>query len=138
MRRWWNWRDDDAYEMHWFAEDMGTLGASTPLNTRLLPMSPPIPKPHKCFCKAHVIGAVFGGALDRDQRVLTEDHAAAVQHNLRGCVSAVVVVVLRDDAVVVVQDDFGPMVKALRGSSIGCANGVWHWNVSANIPHALS
>lgn len=36
MRRWWRWRDDDAYEMHWFARDMGAPGASTPLNTRLL------------------------------------------------------------------------------------------------------
>ncbi|SPM26688.1 NAD(P)/FAD-dependent oxidoreductase [Mycobacterium terramassiliense] len=35
-RRWWQWRDDDAYEMHWLAHDFGTPGASTPLNTRLM------------------------------------------------------------------------------------------------------
>jgi uncharacterized protein (TIGR02246 family) len=35
-QRWWQWRDDDAYEMHWFARDMGAPGASTPLNTRVM------------------------------------------------------------------------------------------------------
>lgn len=36
MRRWWQWRDDDAYEMYWFAKDMGAPGASSPLTTRLM------------------------------------------------------------------------------------------------------
>jgi 2-polyprenyl-6-methoxyphenol hydroxylase-like FAD-dependent oxidoreductase len=36
LRRWWQWRDDDAYEMHWFASDMGVPGASSPLSTRLM------------------------------------------------------------------------------------------------------
>lgn len=36
MQRWWRWRDDDAYEMHWMASDFGTPGASTPFNTRLM------------------------------------------------------------------------------------------------------
>jgi 2-polyprenyl-6-methoxyphenol hydroxylase-like FAD-dependent oxidoreductase len=36
MRRWWNWRDEDAYEMYWFARAFGVAGASTPLNTRLM------------------------------------------------------------------------------------------------------
>ena len=36
MQRWWQWRDDDAYEMHWLAHDFGSPGASTPLNTRLM------------------------------------------------------------------------------------------------------
>lgn len=36
MRRWWQWRDDDAYEMHWFANDFGTPGATTPFRTRLM------------------------------------------------------------------------------------------------------
>ena len=36
MQRWWRWRDNDAYEMYWFASDMGAPGASSPLNTRLL------------------------------------------------------------------------------------------------------
>ncbi|OBA76962.1 hypothetical protein A5641_19530 [Mycobacterium sp. 1554424.7] len=36
MLRWWQWRDDDAYEMHWMASDFGTPGASTPFNTRLM------------------------------------------------------------------------------------------------------
>jgi len=36
MRRWWQWRDDDAYEMYWFASDMGVPGISSPLTTRLM------------------------------------------------------------------------------------------------------
>lgn len=36
MKRWWQWRDDDAYEMHWFATDIGMPGASSPLITRLM------------------------------------------------------------------------------------------------------
>lgn len=36
MQRWWRWRDDDAYEMYWFASLMGQPGASSPLTTRLL------------------------------------------------------------------------------------------------------
>lgn len=31
LRRWWKWRDEDAYEMHWFAADMGAAGSSPPL-----------------------------------------------------------------------------------------------------------
>ena len=34
--RWWAWRDDDAWDMYWFASDMGSPGASTPLETRVL------------------------------------------------------------------------------------------------------
>src|SRR5271166_476940 len=36
MQRWWRWRDDDAYEMYWFASLMGQPGASSALTTRLL------------------------------------------------------------------------------------------------------
>ncbi|UQX11886.1 FAD-dependent oxidoreductase [Candidatus Mycobacterium methanotrophicum] len=36
MRRWWQWRDDDAYEMYWFASDMGAPGTASPLATRLM------------------------------------------------------------------------------------------------------
>ena len=36
LRRWWAWRDDDAWDMYWFALDMGSPGGSTPLETRLL------------------------------------------------------------------------------------------------------
>jgi len=35
-QRWWQWRDDDAYEMYWFASDMGAPGAATPLMTRFM------------------------------------------------------------------------------------------------------
>lgn len=36
LRRFWRWRDDDGYEMHWLATDMGTPGVSSPLITQLL------------------------------------------------------------------------------------------------------
>jgi 2-polyprenyl-6-methoxyphenol hydroxylase-like FAD-dependent oxidoreductase len=36
MQRWWQWRDDDAYEMYWFASSMGAPGAASPLTTRLM------------------------------------------------------------------------------------------------------
>jgi 2-polyprenyl-6-methoxyphenol hydroxylase-like FAD-dependent oxidoreductase len=36
MQRWWHWRDNDAYEMYWFASDMGAPGAASPLITRLM------------------------------------------------------------------------------------------------------
>jgi flavin-dependent dehydrogenase len=36
LGRWWRWRDEDAYEMHWFATDMGAAGASPPLATQLI------------------------------------------------------------------------------------------------------
>jgi len=26
LHRWWRWRDEDAYEMHWFSTDMGEAG----------------------------------------------------------------------------------------------------------------
>ena len=36
LRRWWAWRDDDAWDMYWFAADLGSPGGSTPLETRVL------------------------------------------------------------------------------------------------------
>ena len=33
LRRWWRWRDEDGYEMHWFATDMGATG-SPPIATQ--------------------------------------------------------------------------------------------------------
>lgn len=36
LRNWWQWRDRDAYEMYWFAADLGAPGRSSPLITRLL------------------------------------------------------------------------------------------------------
>lgn len=35
LRRWWRWRDEDAFEMHWFATDMGAAGSSPPLAAQL-------------------------------------------------------------------------------------------------------
>lgn len=31
LREWWRWRDDDAWEMYWFAHDMGAAGPTPPL-----------------------------------------------------------------------------------------------------------
>ena len=36
LRRWWAWRDDDAWDMYWFAADLGSPGGATPLETRVL------------------------------------------------------------------------------------------------------
>lgn len=36
LGRWWRWRDQDAYEMHWFATDLGAAGASPPLTTQII------------------------------------------------------------------------------------------------------
>ena len=36
LHRWWRWRDEDAYEMHWFATDMGEAGPSLPLATQFI------------------------------------------------------------------------------------------------------
>lgn len=35
LHRWWRWRDQDGYEMHWFATDLGEPG-STPLATQVI------------------------------------------------------------------------------------------------------
>ena len=31
LRDWWRWRDEDAWEMYWFAHDMGAAGPIPPL-----------------------------------------------------------------------------------------------------------
>jgi 2-polyprenyl-6-methoxyphenol hydroxylase-like FAD-dependent oxidoreductase len=31
LRRWWEWRDQDAWEMYWFAHDMGSPGPTRPV-----------------------------------------------------------------------------------------------------------
>ena len=31
LRGWWRWRDEDAWEMYWFAHDMGAAGPTPPL-----------------------------------------------------------------------------------------------------------
>ncbi|HEY0318507.1 MAG TPA: NAD(P)/FAD-dependent oxidoreductase [Solirubrobacterales bacterium] len=31
LRDWWRWRDEDAWEMYWFARDMGAAGPTPPL-----------------------------------------------------------------------------------------------------------
>lgn len=36
LRRWWRWRDEDAYEMHWFATDMGRPSPSPPLASQFI------------------------------------------------------------------------------------------------------
>jgi 2-polyprenyl-6-methoxyphenol hydroxylase-like FAD-dependent oxidoreductase len=36
LGRWWRWRDQDAYEMHWFAADLGAAGPSGPLHVQII------------------------------------------------------------------------------------------------------
>ncbi len=36
LRRWGRWRDEDGYEMHWLATDMGAAGATFPLAAQVL------------------------------------------------------------------------------------------------------
>jgi menaquinone-9 beta-reductase len=36
LRRWWEWRDEDGFEMHWFATDMGAPGAPRPLAAQVM------------------------------------------------------------------------------------------------------
>jgi 2-polyprenyl-6-methoxyphenol hydroxylase-like FAD-dependent oxidoreductase len=31
LHQWWRWRDQDAWEMYWFAHDMGSPGSTRPL-----------------------------------------------------------------------------------------------------------
>jgi 2-polyprenyl-6-methoxyphenol hydroxylase-like FAD-dependent oxidoreductase len=35
LRDWWSWRDRDAWEMYWFARDMGAPGATPPLRKEI-------------------------------------------------------------------------------------------------------
>jgi len=36
LGRWWRWRDQDAYEMHWFASDLGAAGLPGPLHVQVI------------------------------------------------------------------------------------------------------
>jgi 2-polyprenyl-6-methoxyphenol hydroxylase-like FAD-dependent oxidoreductase len=36
LRRWWRWRDEDGFEMHWFATDMGAPGAARALAAQVM------------------------------------------------------------------------------------------------------
>jgi hypothetical protein len=38
LRDWWRWRDRDAREMYWFAQDMGAAGVTRPLRRELQEM----------------------------------------------------------------------------------------------------
>jgi 2-polyprenyl-6-methoxyphenol hydroxylase-like FAD-dependent oxidoreductase len=84
MRRWWHWRDDDAYEMYWFASDMGAPGAASPLTTRLMRDLAGDPKatqmffgvlnheirPSQLFTTARTTRAAARALLDRPDRLI--------------------------------------------------------------------
>jgi 2-polyprenyl-6-methoxyphenol hydroxylase-like FAD-dependent oxidoreductase len=84
MRRWWQWRDDDAYEMYWFASDMGAAGAASPLTTRLMRdvADDPIAtqmffgvlnhmiRPSQLFTSPRAARAAARAVLDRPDRLL--------------------------------------------------------------------
>ncbi|ORW33175.1 hypothetical protein AWB91_08545 [Mycobacterium paraense] len=100
MRRWWQWRDDDAYEMHWFANDFGMPGATTPFRTRLMKevAAEPAPKqillgvlnhdvrPSQLFTNRLVFRAAARTLRDRPDRLfatLKEIVGAGKQNALR-------------------------------------------------------
>jgi 2-polyprenyl-6-methoxyphenol hydroxylase-like FAD-dependent oxidoreductase len=84
MRRWWQWRDDDAYEMYWFASDMGAAGAASPLTTRLMrdvaddPIATQmffgvlnhVIRPSQLFTSPRAARAAARALLDRPDRLL--------------------------------------------------------------------
>jgi menaquinone-9 beta-reductase len=84
MHRWWRWRDDDAYEMYWFASDMGAPGPSSPLTTRLLQDIAGDPdatqmffavlnhdaRPSQLFTRPRAIRAAARALIDRPDRLL--------------------------------------------------------------------
>jgi menaquinone-9 beta-reductase len=86
MQRWWHWRDDDAYEMYWFASDMGARGAASPLMTRLMRNLAADPeatlmffgvlnheiRPSELFTRPRALRAAARALLDRpDQLIAT-------------------------------------------------------------------
>jgi menaquinone-9 beta-reductase len=99
MRRWWQWRDDDAYEMYWFAQGMGAPGASSPLTTRLMRDLAGDPKatqmffsvlnheirPSRLFTKPRTARAAARALLDRpDQLIATlKEIVSAGRENAR-------------------------------------------------------
>ncbi|OBG29872.1 NAD(P)/FAD-dependent oxidoreductase [Mycobacterium sp. E3198] len=100
MRRWWRWRDDDGYEMHWLAHDFGTPGATTPFRTRLMKEVAADPaakqmllgvlnhdiRPSQLFTNRLVFGAAARALRDRPDRLvatLKEIVGAGRQNALR-------------------------------------------------------
>jgi menaquinone-9 beta-reductase len=83
MRRWWQWRDDEAYEMYWFASDMGAAGAASPLTTRLMRDVADDPKamqmllgvldhqirPSQLFTRSRAARAAARALIDRPDRL---------------------------------------------------------------------
>jgi menaquinone-9 beta-reductase len=104
LRRWWAWRDADAWDMYWFAADLGSAGSSTPLETRILrnvskhPDGPrdllkvfdhQIP-PSELFTKPRLALAALQALVDRPARfgqTLREIVAAAREQRRRERVS---------------------------------------------------
>jgi len=93
MQRWWRWRDDDAYEMYWFASDMGAPGAASPLTTRLMrsvAMDPTATlmffhvlnhkvRPSQLFTRPRALRAAARALLDRpDQLIATLKEVGSV------------------------------------------------------------
>jgi 2-polyprenyl-6-methoxyphenol hydroxylase-like FAD-dependent oxidoreductase len=76
LREWWSWRDRDAWEMYWFAHDMGAPGSSGPLEREVMQRVADDPRlvadlvrvlnhdilPSKLFSTSLAVGAL-GGAL---------------------------------------------------------------------------
>jgi 2-polyprenyl-6-methoxyphenol hydroxylase-like FAD-dependent oxidoreductase len=87
MQRWWRWRDDDAYEMYWFAQDMGAPGVSSPLITHLMQDIACGPDATQLFIR------VLNHEVRPSQLLTTPRAARAAAHALRAKPSHIVATV---------------------------------------------
>ncbi len=84
MQRWWRWRDDDAYEMYWFAQDMGAPGVSSPFTTHLMQDIARDPDATQLFIR------VFNHEVRPSQLLTTSRAARAAARALRAKPSHIV------------------------------------------------
>ena len=100
LRRWWAWRDDDAWDMFWWAVDLGSPGGSTPVETRVLRNISKLPDgadqlakvfdhqipPAELFTRRRLIFGALHALVDRPGRIgstLREVAAAAKEERRR-------------------------------------------------------
>jgi flavin-dependent dehydrogenase len=83
LREWWRWRDDDAWEMYWFATDMGAAGENPGIVTEMmsgLGREPDGPEqflrvlnhelaPSQVFTPSRAVRSVIRGSINRPRAV---------------------------------------------------------------------
>lgn len=83
-QRWWRWRDDDAYEMYWYARNVGAPGAISPLIKSVLRdiAADPVAtralfrvmnhdvRPSQLFAPARLARAAFGAFRDEPSQIV--------------------------------------------------------------------